>query len=114
MSDLEMIRICAEAMGFSVVKGDGRYKNGFAIATEDGDPVTNYDPLAHDTQAMAMVKKFGLVLEPDGEWAATWINRSREIGKRSVTVRHSPTVNRAIVECVVKMHSAAPERSSKT
>lgn len=54
ISEISLIKICAEALGYSVVRGDARYKNGLAIATVDGAPVTNFDPLRHDAEAWAL------------------------------------------------------------
>ncbi len=106
MNDLEMTRLCAKAMGYSVVKGDARYKNGMAIATVDGEPVTNYDPLKHDAQAMALVKRFDIVIEreKDDSFATTlFVKRVGIKGFSTYVVRNQVDLNRAIVECVAKM-----------
>lgn len=93
MTDLEMIKRCAEKMGYatSVDRGDG-----FILVNSLG-----YDPLHDDAQAMALVKKFKLEI------------LQQEEGK-TVRVRYpwsSPDhmtgwyddLNRAIVECVAKL-----------
>lgn len=102
MTDLELTRLCAEASGLDFDYNDDEVW----IGTDEDSIQYIYDPLHDDAQAMAMVKKFRLVLEPDGEWAATWVNNSREKGSKSVTARHHPTLNRAIVECVAHMQKA--------
>lgn len=99
MTDIEIIRHCAEAMGFSVVKGTRQHKNGMAIATEDGDPVTNYDPLKHDAQAMALVKKFRLLVDGGN---AMWCVHGDAIGSGVV----DDSLNRAICECIAKARSS--------
>lgn len=102
MSDFDLIKLCAEAMGFSVVKGDARYKNGMAIATEDGDPVVNYDPLKHDAQAMALVKKLNLQIERSGTlFEPKWYVDS-DSGPHVI----HEDLNRAIVECAASTRRA--------
>lgn len=111
MTDLEIIKHCAEAMGYSVVKGDARYKNGMAIATKDGEPITNYDPLKHDAQAMALVKQLCLRVQFTNHrvwvgdynplhWLAAW-SPHPEDGIYQADARNLD-LNRAICECVVE------------
>ena len=108
MTDLETVRLCAEAMGYSVVKGDARHKNGMAIATVDGDPVTNYDPLKHDAQAMALVKRLHLsvVFEYDAQrWQVyDYINAHVPFTTANCDL------NQAIWKYVTKMQQAKGKR----
>ena len=105
MTDLEITKLCAEAMGYSVVKGDGRYKNRMAIATKDGEPVTNYDPLKHDAQAMALVKKFRISVNSYNDDYQVWPTRiDKKIAGNACTF--AADLNRAICECVAKMKAA--------
>lgn len=112
MTDLEMTKLCAVAMGYSVVKGDRRYKNGMAIATEDGEPVTNYDPLAHDAQAMALVKKFTLRIDRSKGIPERWgVYSRRDYGDMTM----NDDLNRAIVQCVAQMQAAkVPATTSRS
>ena len=99
MTDLEMTKLCAEAMG---IKGrnccgsDECQDKNFYISTGG-----IYDPLHDDAQAMALVKKLGLKVSTDGEgyhWYAThwWSGISTE----------SVSLNRAICECAAKVRAA--------
>lgn len=96
MSDKEIIVACAEAMEYSVVKGDGRYKNGIAIATKDGEPITNYDPLAHDEQALALVKECKFLIMYETTSPMGWLAILGNVESRD------KNLNRAICECIAK------------
>jgi len=102
MNDLEMIKKCAEKMGFvlTLLPPDMRRTDGvveLAIATETawGMNHTIYNPFCDDAQAMALVKKFKLTISTglDGwsaNYAATgWVSNQ--------------DLNRAICECVAKL-----------
>ena len=99
MTDLEMTKLCAEAMGYEVIEPTEFYPNVTAVFDQQIQP---YFPLHDDTQAMALVKKF--------ELQATW----RADLKEWLVIRYSEPfvmngdtyatdLNRAIVECVAKM-----------
>ena len=97
MTDLEMTKLCAAAMGVRIISheldGDGLYKNANGTF---GD--RNYDPLHDDAQAMALVKKFAIEtrkIERDGKWIWQTCN--------GYFWGQSDDLNRAIVECVAKM-----------
>jgi hypothetical protein len=84
MTDLEMTKLCAEAMGVDEVEvGSGR----------------SYWPLTEDAQAMALVKKFML----------NHLFRYRDNSGEFLEAVRYTDLNRAIVECVAKMQSAATE-----
>lgn len=109
MTDLEITQLCALAMGWKPAGTRKDFDTVKAIPVEQfpGAPHYQYAPLHSSSDAMALVEKFRLVLEPDGGdyWAATWINRSRERGMHSQAVRNAATLNRAICECVAKMQA---------
>ncbi len=91
MTDLEMTKLCAEAMGFD--KTYSFYgEKWFERAVK-----RSWHPLENDDQAMALVKKFGLRIEPIevvfGVSPFEW-----QVGET-----RNPDLNRAIVECVAKM-----------
>jgi hypothetical protein len=86
MTDLEMTRLCAKAMGF----------------TEPPEWSSFYDPLLNDAQALALVKKFRLTISPSipSDETFAW---AVELGDESA---HSDDLNRAIVEFVARMQKA--------
>ena len=101
MTDIEIIKKCAEAMGIDVVE----VSRGLAIPYDNfNEPQPFYDPLTDDAQAMALVKKFGLIIEPDGVmpttewWVQVWV--SDEIRWTGVA---NKDLNRAICECVARL-----------
>lgn len=106
LTDLEITKACAEAIGLAGYSPNGGAlsKGSYAAGT-----IMVYDPLHDRAQAFELVERFDLVTEPDGScpecdyWAATWINRSRTKGQRTVAVRKEITLQRAICLCVAKM-----------
>lgn len=113
MNDLEMTKICALAIGLTVRSWcdadtffDGNEPPESAVPTTSWANGI-YDPLHNDKQAMALVKRFGLVCDPvhDGQDFASdpgwevWHTDPCEISI-------SPDLNRAIVECVANMQAA--------
>lgn len=103
MTDLEMTKLCAEAVepkwtgvGSSNI---WRYVSGWSQGDrrEERYVRSTYDPLHDDAQAMALVKKLRLTV---GAWPESF----HVIGKGADT--WNDDLNRAIVECVVKMQAA--------
>ena len=96
MTDLEITKLCAKAMGIS-------YR--VEPLTEDGSgemlwsPIGPYDPLHDDAQSMALVKRF------PGECVGA-------LYRRVFSVRPFPSPEnellRVICECVAKMQGAKP------
>ena len=109
MTDLEITKLCAEAMGFD------KYEwKTIGIISGTNIPISlptgqiQYDPLHDDAQAMALVKKFHVHQEwSEGRHGDHWqalcwdyaANRWTEIQRKS-------DLNRAICECVAKMQRA--------
>lgn len=99
MTDLELTRLCAEALPNlpKMILHNGQWRFGFNKNCL-GPP---YDPLHDDAQAMALVKKFGLRIEPPdtcwnrGEWGISVYG----------AVSSNVDLNRAIVECVAAMQA---------
>ena len=108
MTDLEMTRLCAEAMGLHPSPyGEDRLE----VVTwhgPDGEHPTYriYEPLNDDAQAMALVKKFVLHIEwlATKDWAVDYGSRANP-----QHIACNPDLSRAIVECVAKMQSAKTE-----
>lgn len=98
MSDLEMTKLCAEAMGMENPYHPGDTSMGRIHEWND------YDPLRDDAQAMALVKHFRLDLtmveKVDGRNAGWW--RVDAPQPHNITCRHAD-LNRAICACVAKM-----------
>ena len=89
MTDLEITKLCAEAMG-----GEG-------FAYDEFGP--KYDPLHDDAQAMALVKKFELSVEFSDEFHT---NSDWAVCRGTTIQAYSRDLNRAICECVAKMQAA--------
>ena len=107
MTDLEMTKRCALAIGWDTEQIEIADIHGRLVAGEDKKPLvwTNgsiYDPLCNDTQAMALVKcKFlEISFKSNGE-DVLWICQFGHGITPPFAV--STNLNRAIVECVAKM-----------
>lgn len=116
MTDLEMTKLCAEAIGVSGIitldcMSSDPTKHYVYIETDGQHPSYIYHPLHDDAQAMALVKKFQLVIERDpqrSDYFGVTLFPARIDGKmqKTLVVRHAPDLNRAIVECVAKMKAS--------
>jgi len=114
MTDLEITKLCAEAMKFS---GELQENVAIDVRTQkreihllfDGIVGLRYNPLEDDEQAMALVKKFGLHLgrEDMGYWIVEMFSWKRGLW---MEVAHSKNLNRAICECVAKMQAGRSNR----
>lgn len=104
MTDLEMTRLCAEAMGIEsdsyvlLMHSDGTQAGPF-LDQPDADV---YDPLHNDAQAMDLAKKLYLGTMPPFGIGETW-QVTECTGK---FYGNSDNLNRAIVECVAKMQAS--------
>ena len=99
MTDLEMTRLCAEAMGYYIVYPDTCLP--LAVEERKGRNAMLYNPLHDDAQAMALVKKFNLSVEVLSDETGVWMVVHPEVGPF-----YSHDLNRAIVECVAKMQES--------
>ena len=88
MTDLEMTRLCAEAMGLTIEQQGYETR---AIKVREHWPT--YDPLRDDAQAMALVKKF--------PWQAFMALTDLGYGKSWSPLGNE--FNRSVVECAAKM-----------
>ena len=103
MTDLEITRLCAQAMGYMYDHeregGPSNPASVFITGRPSGSGYTYY-PLDNDGQALALVKKHNLqLLRVGGGWVCL------PEGKREGVGRHD--LNRAICECVAVMHHAS-------
>ena len=111
MTDLEITRLCAEAMDLCEDEQTTRTisyrEEGHIWIRHEADAIGKmYHPLHDDAQAMALVKKFHIQLDktlrtpddPYGQWIASktdkWVSEPTD------------DLNRAICECVAKMQAA--------
>lgn len=94
MTDLEITRLCAEAMGITgwLTQDDPMVTNA------NGEFIEPYDPIHDDAQAMALVKKWHIQIyydgkiHDDGEWAT-------ESEYAGIGAIHSD-LNRSICLCI--------------
>ena len=108
MTDLEITRLCAEAMGvkFKILRAISNSEcfNEDSLLLTEGHPYPHaYNPLHDDAQAMALVKKMKLdvnVYPLTGGWEV-----SGNLGNAILPIVDS-NLNRAICECVAKMQSS--------
>lgn len=109
MTDLEMIKLCAEAMETSPTLPGISNIWGCTISYKNGQKKVytwlrnTYNPLTDDTQAMEIVKHLRLRIEYD-ECDDLWIvDQSSPKLSRQACQSEDPNLNRAIVSCVAKM-----------
>lgn len=109
LSDEEIKWLCAEAMGINAQEND----DGVIRYLESGIQYRKYIPLQDDAQAMALVKKFGLMIfKPSNKWQVVIAEQWNKSGP-GISVAdpfdvcgESENLNRAICECVAKMQKA--------
>lgn len=104
MGDLEIVKACAEAMGFETLTYAGMV---YIAMNARGQAGSKYDPLHDDAQCLALVKKLELRLqEPetqpsaDRRWRVTCWTPLK-------TVAQNVDLNRAVCECVANMKRGA-------
>ena len=97
MTDLEITKLCAVAMGLDTKVAIPTIIP--LVSGLRGSACYAYCPLHDDAQAMALVKKFYLKLGPrtDNSWCV------RDKSNSGVIQADSYDLNRAICECVAKM-----------
>ena len=102
MTDLEITKLCAEAMGLEVPSWS--VKATVLTVYDSAGVLSRYDPMHDDTQAMALVKKFKLNIRP-ADWLPRWHWRvGNELTIQPMSI--NTDLNRAICECVAKMQAA--------
>ena len=103
MTDLEITKLCAEAMGYQLsYEWHFHFPPGISVGTGKGD-LERYNPLHDDVQCMALVKRLGLNVE--------WIPESAHMRARwLVSTRYASAaetdLNRAVCSCVAQMQAA--------
>lgn len=110
MTDLEMTKLCAGAMGYDyAVLNPADASFVYCHGTGPGE----YAPLRNDAQAMALARRFMMTLDFFAGHAALPIPGS--FGERHSTFSDE-SINRAIVECVAAMQfdRTAQETSTRS
>jgi len=102
VTDLEMIKKCAEKMGYSIV-AEPNAENEFKHTVLVNELRVGYCPLHDDAQAMALVKKLRLSI--DTYEVGQWRVYTEELATLHGTMfcADGDDLNRAIVECVSKL-----------
>ena len=126
MTDLEITRLCAEAMAFTHSWDNrGRAFLELRAFSDNLAPEPTYDPLHNDAQAMALVKKFPISIEERHSQSRTlyldgpatlyvppiipWYKIKIDTGicypeaPNGIWYSEGANLNRAICECVAKM-----------
>ena len=101
MTDLEMTRLCAEAMGIAIREVSQNRPDCTLRLVSTGD---NYWPIGDDAQAMVLVKKFNIGWDKEG--AGEWHIALRD-GEKMFWA-HDNDLNRAICVCVANMQKEKP------
>lgn len=125
MTDLELTRKCAEAMGleidYSTTGGGGERNTGFDMlgrAVIDWHNGITFDPLHDDAQAMALAKRFELhIFCGTVAQEKAWHVEKLELKVDTVDDRcraYGPDLNRAIVECVAKIRTGTADTPNPT
>ena len=116
MDDLTMTRLCAEAMGYklddSEFNGGGRGNTGFDMlgrAVLDWHNGVTFDPLHDDAQCMALVKRCELSIDHTPPNVYGWVIRLPSTPLERMDA-YGPDLNRAIVECVARLHQSKEPR----
>ena len=97
MIDLEMVKKCAEQMGYSIV-AEPNAENEFKHTILVKELRVGYCPLHDDAQAMALVKKFGIEIHCRSDRNGWYVGIFESDGMTA-----NADLNRAIVECVSKL-----------
>jgi hypothetical protein len=124
MTNIEMVKFCADAMRLKLLpayeKGtilydEGQHDWNGLMYSKDGDREClfvdsgAYDPIHDDTQAMALIKRF----QPPMVWGCHAVNGDTwYVGDGETNAQHE-SLNRAVVEYVAKLWTAPlPQRES--
>ena len=101
LTDLEMTRLCAEAMGYQFVSVN-EYAPGILVNGIVAD-TSRYDPLHDKAQCLSLVEKCKLTVKPSGD---AWdVYYQDEYGYVYFDAADTD-LRRAIVECAARMQQA--------
>lgn len=108
MNDLELTKLCAMTMGLKIVYPN---QDDLPLCVEGPLGSSMYSPLKDDMQAMALVKKLGLTIDPAEDVAPfTWrVCVSASGDWEEQIYAEGADLNRAIVECAAKLGGSKPQ-----
>ena len=111
VTDAEITRACAEAMGYRE-RTDMTCGPSFIMVFSQADSDTFlYDPLHDDEQMVALVKKLFIEILVDGpagrseDW--TWTARIGGYNELPISISHGHDLNRAVCVCVARLAKEA-------
>ena len=108
MTDLEITKLCAEAMGFKELSEERTYLWVAEIDLPEHEAGwIPYNPLHDDAQAMVLLRLFRLRVNYYGEESPWSVSSEKSRGD-------SEDLNRAICECVAKMQAARTQLASQS
>lgn len=102
LTDLEMTKLCAEAMELNFTLGS----DGYVWVVDEDVPggMSLYYPLRMDAQAFALVKRFEIVIQWPMIFGGVKLAGAKfTVGASTYLASAESDLNRAIVECVAKM-----------
>lgn len=100
MTDLEITKLCAEAMGLDVTADESGIGGVYFKRSIENPASRIYRPLHNDEQAMALLKRFKLdVAQKVNGHAAAW-------GDYQIPAVWGENLNRAICEYVASVQAA--------
>ena len=102
MTDLEITRLCAEAMGLPTDVAQSDETGPYLKCSR----YHRYQPLHDDAQAMALVKRFSLAIQPPQFVSPPRWHVWRHPRPSYTGVADILNLNRAICECVAKMRGS--------
>ena len=115
MTDLEITKLCAEAMGWRPAKERDDFDVVKAIQVEQFPhaPYYQYAPLKDGSSALALVKKFRINLNYGWDkWHAYGWDRWHASHGYGNSFGESRDLNHAICECVAKMQKAKTKETA--
>lgn len=110
MSDLEIQRLCAEAMALTLLpvlpypasENEGKPPIAFEVMMANGIQRERYDPLTNDVQMVALVKRFSPMMVPSlHDMGVVWT-----VTLPTHQAQNYSDLNRAVCECVAKTQEA--------
>lgn len=110
MTDLELTKLCAEAMGYAIVEDFHGFVppvNGIQVEIDKPgvERSIRYNPISDDAQAMALLKEFELFCEPPYHEDRNPVWDVSPSFSKEPTCRNT-NLNRAICECCARMQKA--------
>ena len=115
MDDQEIVRLCAEAMGYTVMTQvfpapSQNSPHDATVYVEDESMFAAYNPLHDDAQCMALIKRFHVDIDWHGDEEGWQIYTSTKLWDRSDEV--ADDLNRAVCLAVARMQAAKSKANS--